>query len=80
MGFLSAIAAGEWHLHFELPQTIVHPSVQVVVFTVDVFVGSLLIKLYAENGCIKDAQHLFGEMPQKDYVLWNVMLSGFVGV
>ncbi|KDP34853.1 hypothetical protein JCGZ_09141 [Jatropha curcas] len=47
-------------------------------FSVDEFVGSSLIKLYAENGRIEDARFLFDKMPHKDCVLWNVMLNGFL--
>ncbi|KAG8652102.1 hypothetical protein MANES_06G051200v8 [Manihot esculenta] len=56
----------------------VHDTMLLMGFNVDEFVGSSLIKLYAENGCIEDARCLFGKMPHKDCVLWNVMLNGFV--
>ncbi|KAJ9163170.1 hypothetical protein P3X46_022868 [Hevea brasiliensis] len=56
----------------------VHDTMFLMGFSVDEFVGSSLIKLYAENGCIEDARCLFGKMPHKDCVLWNVMLNGFV--
>ncbi|KAF2317944.1 hypothetical protein GH714_041267 [Hevea brasiliensis] len=56
----------------------VHDTMLLMGFSVDEFVGSSLIKLYAENGCIEDARCLFGKMPHKDCVLWNVMLNGFV--
>ncbi|WCJ43172.1 Tetratricopeptide repeat (TPR)-like superfamily protein [Euphorbia peplus] len=44
----------------------------------DEFVGSSLIKLYVKNDYLDDACWLFGKMPHKDCVLWNVMLHGFV--
>ncbi|CAL5380287.1 unnamed protein product [Camellia sinensis] len=44
----------------------------------DVFVGSSLIKFYSDNGCIDDARCLFDKMPERDSVLWNVMLYGYV--
>eukprot|EP00257_Ricinus_communis_P028232 XP_025015646.1 pentatricopeptide repeat-containing protein At4g21300 [Ricinus communis] len=56
----------------------VHDTIWLMGFNVDEFVGSSLIKLYAENGCIEDARRLFDKMPNKDCVLWNVMLNGFV--
>ncbi|XP_050220611.1 pentatricopeptide repeat-containing protein At4g21300 [Mercurialis annua] len=57
---------------------VVHDMMLSMGFDVDEFVGSSLIKLYAESGCVEDAYRLFGEMPKKDCVLWNVMLNGFV--
>lgn len=56
----------------------VHERAKLMGWEVDVFVGSSLIKLYAENGCIYDARNLFDKMPQRDSVLWNVMLNGYV--
>ncbi|EXB75175.1 hypothetical protein L484_025954 [Morus notabilis] len=56
----------------------VHSTVKLIGLEVDVFVGSSLIKLYAENGFIQDARQLFDKMPHRDSVLWNVMLNGFV--
>ncbi|KAK9267127.1 hypothetical protein L1049_009546 [Liquidambar formosana] len=57
---------------------LVHDTIQVMGFEMDVFVGSSLIKLYGENNCIDNARCLFDKMPQKDCVLWNVMLNGYV--
>ena len=51
--------------------TVVHDIMILMGFIVDVFVDSPLIKLYTENGCLEDAHHLFGEMPQKDCLLWK---------
>ncbi|XP_062078886.1 pentatricopeptide repeat-containing protein At4g21300 [Humulus lupulus] len=56
----------------------VHERVRLMGLEVDVFVGSSLIKLYAENGCIYEARELFDKMPQRDSVLWNVMINGYV--
>ena len=42
---------------------IVHDTMLLMDFNVDMFVASSLIKLYAENGYIQDAQHLFDEIP-----------------
>ncbi|XP_022142608.1 pentatricopeptide repeat-containing protein At4g21300 isoform X1 [Momordica charantia] len=57
---------------------IVHETVNLMGLEKDAFVGSSLIKLYAENGRLSDAQYLFDNIPQKDCVLWNVMLNGYV--
>ncbi|KAI3812607.1 hypothetical protein L1987_17318 [Smallanthus sonchifolius] len=56
----------------------VHRTIQMMGFEMDVYVGSALIKLYAENGCIDDARHLFDKLPQRDDVLWNVILNGYL--
>ncbi|KAL4570433.1 hypothetical protein LXL04_026085 [Taraxacum kok-saghyz] len=56
----------------------IHQTIQTMGFETDVYVGSSLIKLYAENGCIDNARHLFDKMPQRDDVLWNVILNGYL--
>ncbi|MCL7039114.1 hypothetical protein MKW94_014703 [Papaver nudicaule] len=56
----------------------VHESVVSTGFEMDLFVGSSLIKMYAENGAIRDAHELFEKLPVKDSVLWNVMINGYV--
>ncbi|KAB1208956.1 hypothetical protein CJ030_MR6G000535 [Morella rubra] len=59
---------------------LVHGTIRLMGFELDVFAGSSLIKLYAENDCIRDARCLFDKMPHKDAVLWNVMLNGYVKI
>ncbi|KAK7304073.1 hypothetical protein RJT34_15095 [Clitoria ternatea] len=56
----------------------VHNVLRSMGFHVDLFVGSALIKLYADNGCIHDAKCVFDELPVRDTILWNVMLNGYV--
>ncbi|XP_076888846.1 pentatricopeptide repeat-containing protein At4g21300-like [Bidens hawaiensis] len=56
----------------------VHRTIRMMGFEMDVYVGSSLIKLYAENGCIGDARRLFDKIPQRDDVLWNVILNGYL--
>ncbi|KAK4588822.1 hypothetical protein RGQ29_019714 [Quercus rubra] len=57
---------------------LVHQTIRLMGFEFDVFVGSSLIKLYAENGCIGDARYLFDKMSYKDCVMWTSMLNGYV--
>ncbi|RZB65336.1 pentatricopeptide repeat-containing protein At4g21300-like [Glycine soja] len=57
---------------------VVHNTARSLGFHVDLFVGSALIKLYADNGYICDARRVFDELPQRDTILWNVMLHGYV--
>ncbi|XP_052200787.1 pentatricopeptide repeat-containing protein At4g21300 [Diospyros lotus] len=67
-GALNAVQLGKY----------IRETIRLMGFETDVFVGSALIKFYAENGCIHDARFLFDKMPQRDGVLWNVMLNGCV--
>nr|KYP39482.1 Pentatricopeptide repeat-containing protein At4g21300 family [Cajanus cajan] len=57
---------------------VVHNMIRYMGFHMDLFVGSALIKLYADNGYINDARLVFDELPQRDNILWNVMLNGYV--
>lgn len=57
---------------------LVHQRIQMMGLEDDMFIGSSLIKLYAENGCIDDARLLFDVMPNRDCVLWNVMMYGYL--
>ncbi|TKW05409.1 hypothetical protein SEVIR_7G173600v4 [Setaria viridis] len=44
----------------------------------NVFVGSSLINLYVKHGCISDAKKVFDFSTEKNIVMWNAMLYGFV--
>ena len=56
----------------------IHKTIWLMGYEMDVFVGSSLIKFYADNDCINDARFLFDKMPHRDGVLWNVMLNAYV--
>eukprot|EP01018_Ginkgo_biloba_P002445 Gb_38364 [translate_table: standard] len=43
----------------------------------DIFIGSALVDMYAKCGNLRDARQLFDKMPQRNDVLWNVMISGY---
>ncbi|KAL6502183.1 hypothetical protein OROHE_024776 [Orobanche hederae] len=55
----------------------VHGMIKDLGFEQDVFVGSALVKFYAENDCLDNARAVFDELPQRDTVLWNVMLQSY---
>ena len=41
----------------------------------DLFVGTTLVSMYAECGCVSSARKAFGEMPQPNVVAWNVVVT-----
>ncbi|WCJ18625.1 pentatricopeptide (PPR) repeat-containing protein [Euphorbia peplus] len=45
----------------------------------DVYVSTALIDMYAKCGCLMDARMVFDEMPVRDVVSWNSLISGFGG-
>ncbi|KAF8709966.1 hypothetical protein HU200_029686 [Digitaria exilis] len=44
----------------------------------DLYVGSALIKMYADAGLLRDAREVFDGMAERDCVLWNVMMDGCI--
>ncbi|KAL5559565.1 hypothetical protein UlMin_035776 [Ulmus minor] len=44
----------------------------------DVFVSGALVNIYSKYGRIVEARALFDRMPERDVVLWNVMLKAYV--
>ncbi|XP_042482746.1 pentatricopeptide repeat-containing protein At4g33170 isoform X2 [Macadamia integrifolia] len=44
----------------------------------DVFVSGALVNIYSKFGRARDARILFDEIPERDVVLWNVMLKVYV--
>eukprot|EP01018_Ginkgo_biloba_P029526 Gb_22656 [translate_table: standard] len=43
----------------------------------DVFVGSALVDMYAKCGSIRNAYEVFTNMPERNEVSWNAMISGY---
>ncbi|XP_047951270.1 pentatricopeptide repeat-containing protein At3g16610 [Salvia hispanica] len=42
----------------------------------DVYVCTALLNFYVKCGCLVEARELFDEMPERDVVAWNAMISG----
>ncbi|XP_023536132.1 pentatricopeptide repeat-containing protein At4g33170 [Cucurbita pepo subsp. pepo] len=43
----------------------------------DLFVSGALVNIYCKYGLVGEARLLFDEMPERDSVLWNVMLKAY---
>ncbi|KAJ6299456.1 hypothetical protein OIU76_020427 [Salix suchowensis] len=57
----------------------IHSSIQGTSLIKDVRVGTAVVDFYCKCGLLEEANNLFGKMTQRDLVLWNAMISGFVG-
>ncbi|KAH6821120.1 hypothetical protein C2S53_019635 [Perilla frutescens var. hirtella] len=55
-----------------------HGMMQDLGLELDVYVGGALVGFYAENDCLDNARELFDKLPQRDVVLWNGMLNGYL--
>lgn len=55
-----------------------HLEAQEMGLSTNVFVGSTLVSMYSKCGLIAEAEDAFAMMPQRDTVVWNAMLSGYI--
>ncbi|XP_042012305.1 pentatricopeptide repeat-containing protein At2g37310-like [Salvia splendens] len=60
-----------------LPARMVHCYVVKCGFDWDVFAGNGLVTYYSRCGDVASARSLFNEMPERDLVSWNSMISGY---
>ncbi|CAH8361391.1 unnamed protein product [Eruca vesicaria subsp. sativa] len=56
----------------------IHEMVSEMGFESDVYVRTGLVEMYCKGGDLVRAREVFDEMPERDVVTWNVMVSGLV--
>ncbi|WZY77126.1 hypothetical protein YC2023_023510 [Brassica napus] len=56
----------------------IHELVSEMGFVSDVYIGTALVEMYCKGGDLVRAREVFDEMPERDGVTWNVMVSGLV--
>uniref|UniRef100_A0A9I9DEK7 DYW domain-containing protein n=2 Tax=Cucumis melo TaxID=3656 RepID=A0A9I9DEK7_CUCME len=56
----------------------VHGYAAKIGLELDLFVSGALVNIYCKYGLVGQARLLFDEMPERDAVLWNVMLKAYV--
>jgi len=58
---------------------VLHSLVVVSNLCKELTVNTALLSMYAKLGSLKDARLMFENMPEKDVVVWNIMVSAYSG-
>ncbi|KAL6273636.1 hypothetical protein ACE6H2_024328 [Prunus campanulata] len=56
----------------------IHSSIRNTGLMKDVRIGTALVDFYCKGGLINDAVEVFDEMTERDLVLWNALIHGYV--
>ncbi|OAY80906.1 Pentatricopeptide repeat-containing protein [Ananas comosus] len=46
--------------------------------SLDLYAGSALVDVYSKCSCVEDARAVFDEMSERDIVVWNAMIFGYI--
>ncbi|XP_009108749.1 pentatricopeptide repeat-containing protein At3g24000, mitochondrial [Brassica rapa] len=55
----------------------VHAHVAKSLFRCEVVMNNTLLNMYAKCGSLEEARKVFDEMPQRDFVTWTTLISGY---
>ncbi|XP_018720392.2 putative pentatricopeptide repeat-containing protein At3g23330 [Eucalyptus grandis] len=58
----------------------IHSSILGTDLMEDVRVATSLVDFYCKCGLVEDARYVFDRMAERDVVMWNAMINGYVGV
>jgi pentatricopeptide repeat protein len=58
---------------------VLHSFVVVSNLSEELTVNTALLSMYAKLGSLEDARMMFEKMPEKDVVVWNIMISAYSG-
>ncbi|KAK3443572.1 hypothetical protein EUGRSUZ_B03685 [Eucalyptus grandis] len=58
----------------------IHSSILGTDLMEDVRVATSLVDFYRKCGLVEDARYVFDRMAERDVVMWNAMINGYVGV
>nr|XP_010920381.1 pentatricopeptide repeat-containing protein At3g29230-like [Elaeis guineensis] len=56
----------------------IHARILRLGFSIDPYIQSGLVRMYSEFDEVETARHLFDGIPDRDVVLWNSMIGGYV--
>ncbi|KAJ7552692.1 hypothetical protein O6H91_06G065100 [Diphasiastrum complanatum] len=59
---------------------LIHAQIRMHRLEADLYVGSALVDMYAKCGHVERAYQVFQEMPERNVVCWNTMISAYVQV
>ncbi|XP_043704874.1 pentatricopeptide repeat-containing protein DOT4, chloroplastic-like [Telopea speciosissima] len=56
---------------------LIHSQILKCGFSENIFVANSLIDMYSKFGCLQSAREIFDEMPERNLVSWNCIITGY---
>eukprot|EP00250_Pteridium_aquilinum_P016131 c22959_g2_i1 orf=717-2639(+) len=57
----------------------IHATINKMGLQRDVYLGSILVDMYATCGLLEDARDVFSQLPFRDVVSWTALIRGYIG-